>query len=524
MKYNNPILPGFHPDPSICRVENDYYLVTSSFEYFPSIPVFHSKDLIHWEQYGHCITNEDDLCLRKGFPSRTGIYAPTIRYHKGTFYVVCTNVAYGGKDEGNFFVHTTDPKEGWSKPIPLNTPGIDPSFFFDEDDNVYYTGAADGKIFLQQIDITTGKHIGQMQFIWGGTGGNDPEGPHLYKKDGWYYLLISEGGTELGHMITMARSRKITGPYMAYEKNPVLTNRSHSMELKAIGHADLIQDQNDNWWAVCLGIRTISYPYRHNLGRETMLVPVVWEKDRFPVFANNGLLEDVIETDKLPLSLEPFEPDSKNLVGSFHYYDDFSADVLNSCWNTIYNPDKSLYALTADRADMSASGITLYGGVHAIGSVDSITWLGRRQEHHFFDAVTKLTFDPASNGDEAGLTIYLNNEHHYEIALAMLHDKKCLLFRRQIGSLFKIEQCIEYPDDSVYLKLQATMQEYSFSYSIDGKNYLPFGKGECAYLTTEVGGCFTGNYIALYCTNTDPSVQKGAFYHFYDYQAYLPPQ
>ena len=113
MKYNNPILPGFHPDPSICRAGNDYYLVTSSFEYFPSIPVFHSKDLIHWEQYGHCITNEDDLCLRKGFPSRTGIYAPTIRYHKGTFYVVFTNVAYGGKDDGNFFVHTTDPKKGW---------------------------------------------------------------------------------------------------------------------------------------------------------------------------------------------------------------------------------------------------------------------------------------------------------------------------------------------------------------------------------------------------------------------------
>ncbi|CDA87315.1 xylan 1 4-beta-xylosidase [Clostridium sp. CAG:230] len=138
---------------------------------------------------------------------------------------------------------------------------------------------------------------------------------------------------------------------MAYEKNPVLTNRSHSMELKAVGHADLIQDQNDNWWAVCLGIRTISYPYRHNLGRETMLVPVVWKKDCFPVFANNGLLENVIETDKLPLSLEPFEPDSQNLVGSFHYYDDFSADVLNSCWNTIYNPDKSLYVLATDRTD-----------------------------------------------------------------------------------------------------------------------------------------------------------------------------
>lgn len=177
MKYNNPILPGFHPDPSICRVGNDYYLVTSSFEYFPSIPVFHSKDLIHWEQYGHCITNEDDLCLQKGFPSRTGIYAPTIRYHKGTFYVVFTNVAYGGKDDGNFFVHTTDPKKGWSKPIPIDTPGIDPSFFFDENDNVYYTGASNGKIFMQQIDITTGKSIGQMQFIWGGTGGNDPEGP-----------------------------------------------------------------------------------------------------------------------------------------------------------------------------------------------------------------------------------------------------------------------------------------------------------------------------------------------------------
>lgn len=516
MTYNNPILPGFHPDPSICRVGEDYYLINSSFEYFPSIPVFHSKDLIHWEQYGHCIAERDKLALRKGCPNLTGIYASTIRYHKGTFYVVSTNVAYGEKDEGNFFVHTKDPKTGWSDPIHLDTPGIDPSFFFDEDDRTYYTGAFNGKIFMQEIDISTGASIGELEYIWDGTGGNDPEGPHIYKKDGWYYLLISEGGTEHCHMITMAKSRNIHGPYDSYEKNPVLTNRSHGTVLKAIGHADLVQDQNDNWWVVCLGIRPISYPYRHNLGRETMLAPVVWNKNSWPEFANNGILEETIETANLPLSTTSFCPDSMQLAGTDTYYDDFSLAKLNDSWNCIYNPAYDFYTL---HTIQSSTGLTLHGNQHTIDTTESIAWLGRRQEHHNVTVCTKLTFTPDSEGDEAGLTIYLNNRHHYEIALAKYQGKKCIILRRQIGSLYKVEKTVEYTNNVVYFKLTATKESYEFAYSEDGSDYITLGGGETSYLTTEVGGYFTGNYIAMYATEKDTQQSGGATFAYYDYQA-----
>lgn len=516
MKYSNPILPGFHPDPSICRVGDDYYLINSSFEYFPSIPIFHSKDLIHWEQYGHCITKKDTLALRKGCPNLTGIYASTIRYHKGTFYVVSTNVAYGEKDDGNFYIHTTDPKKGWSDPVHIDTPGIDPSFFFDEDDRVYYTGACNGKIFMQEIDIATGTLLSDLEYIWEGTGGNDPEGPHIYRKDGWYYLMISEGGTEQCHMITMARSHNIHGPYIPYEHNPVLSNRSRGTALKAIGHGDLVQDQNGNWWSVCLGIRTITYPYKHNLGRETMLVPVVWEENEWPVFAKNGVLEDTIETPNLPLSDTPFRPDSMQLVGQNIYYDDFSSNTLNDSWNCIYNPAYNFYTLRKDNAD---TGLTLHGNNNSLDSTDNFTWLGRRQEHHNFTVRTKLTFTPQKEGDEAGLTIYLNNRHHYEIALAKYNNKNCIILRRQIGSLFKIEKVDEYTGNIVYFKLSGSNDTYDFAYSTDGNCFTAFGSGETSYLTTEVGGYFTGNYIGLYTTNKDDHIHNDATFDFFDYRA-----
>ena len=291
MKYKNPIISGFHPDPSICRVEDDFYLVNSTFEYFPGIPVYHSKDLLHWKQIGHCITRNSQLTLRKGVPNMTGIYAPTIRYQNGIYYVVTTNVTYGAEQDGNFFVWTKDPYGEWSDPVWINCPGIDPSFYFEEEGFAYYTGAHNNHIFLAKIDLTTGKVVEEGKEIWAGTGGNDPEGPHIYKINGWYYLFISEGGTEYGHMLTVARSKTIDGPYESCPHNPVLTNRSRSLPIKAVGHADIVQDQNGNWWTVCLGVRPIAYPFKYNLGRETMLVPFVWDQEGWPVMGNNGLLE-----------------------------------------------------------------------------------------------------------------------------------------------------------------------------------------------------------------------------------------
>ncbi|MFQ9094250.1 MAG: glycoside hydrolase family 43 protein [Ruminococcus sp.] len=265
MQYQNPILPGFHPDPSICRVGDDFYLVTSSFEYFPGLPIYHSRDLVHWEQIGHCLTRDSQVHLVTGAPNCLNIYAPTIRYHDGLFYVIVTNVT--GDNHGNFIITAKDPAGEWSDPIALPFPGIDPSLFFDEDGKVYYLGT-DGGIYLSEMDITTGAAIGETHRLWQGTA-NNPEGPHLYKIDGMYYLLLAQGGTELCHMAVLARSESILGPYEPCPHNPVLTNIGQSLAIKAAGHADLVEDAEGNWWAVCLGIRPLAYPFRHNLGRET---------------------------------------------------------------------------------------------------------------------------------------------------------------------------------------------------------------------------------------------------------------
>ncbi len=237
--YENPILSGFHPDPSLCRVGNDFYLVNSSFEYFPGVPIFHSRDLIHWQQIGHVLTRSSQLPLEK-MRASGGVFAPTLRYHDGTFYLVTTNV-WG---TSNFYVTATDPAGPWSEPHPLDRQGIDPSLFFNDDGQVYYTrhvGGGDGYIGQRLLDPKTGKLAGEMKEIWRGTGGIWPEGPHLYKKDGRYYLVIAEGGTSFDHRVTIARSDSPWGPFLADPTNPILTHRDRPEHpVQALG--------TPTWW------------------------------------------------------------------------------------------------------------------------------------------------------------------------------------------------------------------------------------------------------------------------------------
>lgn len=508
MKYYNPIISGLHPDPSICRVEEDYYLVNSSFEYFPGIPIFHSKDLLHWEPIGHCITRNTQLSLRKGFPNCTGIYAPTLRYHNGIFYVITTNISYGGEDDGNFLIWTKDPYGEWSDPIWLDLPGIDPSLFFDEDGKVYYTGTYN-EIILCEIDISTGKIIGEKKNIWAGTGGNDPEGPHIYKINDWYYLFISEGGTEYGHMLTVARSRNINGPYESCPRNPVLSNRSHGLPIKAVGHADITSDQNGNWWAVCLGIRTLGYPFKHNLGRETMLTPLVWDEDGWPIFGRDGLLDEEIETECLPLQIGGI---SNETINGKCFKEDFSNGSLHPSWNFIYNPIAQLWKI-----EKGEKGLTLYGNEVALSQADSLAWIGRRQEHHNCIVRTKLNFELNKDGEEAGLSIYMNNSHHYEVALTRIAGKNSIIVRRQIGTLWKVENVVLYDHNEVILEIEASVENYTFRYSSIGEKFETIGQGETAYLTTEVGGKFTGNYFALFATGNGKSCEKGALFEWFEY-------
>ncbi len=279
--YSNPVLTGFHADPSVVRVGGDYYLVTSSFEYFPGVPVYHSRDLVHWRQVGHALTRESQLDLA-GQKSSKGIFAPTIRYHDGTFYMVTTNIDKGG----SFLVTTRDPAGEWSQPVRIRETGfsMDPSLLFDDDGKVYYTrhgGGRNGGIYQSQIDVATGKLREEPKLIWSGTGGIWPEGPHLYKVDGTYYLLISEGGTSYQHSLTVARSKSPWGPFEPDPSNPILTHRGHpELPLQAVGHGDFVQTDAGAWWLVLLGIRPLDHA--HHIGRETLLAPVAWDAQGWP--------------------------------------------------------------------------------------------------------------------------------------------------------------------------------------------------------------------------------------------------
>lgn len=324
--YKNPVIPGCHPDPSICKAGEDYYLVNSSFEYFPGVPLFHSRDLVNWEQVGHVLNRESQLKI-KGGNMWGGIYAPTIRYNDGTFYMITTNTS----DRGNFLVYTDNPYGEWSDPVWIRQGGIDPSLYF-EDGRCYMVSNPDGAIWLCEINPKTGEQLSESKRIWGGTGGRYPEGPHIYKRNGWYYLMISEGGTEYGHKVTIARSRNIGGPYESNPANPILTHINQNAEnnpIQGVGHADMVQAHDGSWWLVCLGFRTQNGQH-HVLGRETFLAPVTWNEDGWPVVNGDGTIDlDMKNVRTLPQTTVKNSPDW-----------DFNNPQLGAEWNWIGIPDK----------------------------------------------------------------------------------------------------------------------------------------------------------------------------------------
>ncbi|HLS72415.1 MAG TPA: glycoside hydrolase family 43 protein, partial [Actinomycetaceae bacterium] len=292
---SNPVLPGCYPDPSICRVGEDFYLVTSTFEYFPGLPVFHSRDLVSWEQLGHVVDRADQLNF-DGIASSGGLYAPTIRHHDGTFWVVCTLVDQQDESRGgNFLMTATDPAGPWSDPVWLDAEGIDPSIFFDDDGRAWLHGTRRARepqwhdqteVWVRELDLAQRELVGLEHVVWSGALRDAvwSEAPHLYKVAGTYYLVTAEGGTEFHHAVSVARANTVTGPYTGNPANPVLTHRhlGRGADIVGVGHADLVEDGDGRWWAVLLGMRTYG-GYHYNLGRETFLVPVTWEHG-WPVF------------------------------------------------------------------------------------------------------------------------------------------------------------------------------------------------------------------------------------------------
>ncbi|HLO98843.1 MAG TPA: family 43 glycosylhydrolase [Fimbriimonas sp.] len=466
----NPIVRGMAPDPSIIRVGSDYYLINSSFEYFPGVPIRHSKDLSNWKMIGHCLTTPSQLPLA-GQRSSMGIFAPTIRYHDGTFYMITTNVGAGG----NFLVTAKDIRGPWSERVMIAVDSIDPSLFWDDDGKCYLTVQGTGGVKQAEFDPATGKTLTDVKVIWPGTGGQWPEGPHLFKKDGWYYLTIAEGGTEYGHMQTMARSRSPWGPFEGCPFNPVLTHRSLNKPFHAIGHADFFTDTSGNWWAVCLGIRPQGYPYGHHLGRETLLLPVVWGEDGWPRLGDKGTVPSELA---LPASTTVNQPEELDFVGG----------KVPIEWSYVRNPDMARYTAAP------GGGLRLLASKHTMGDVASPTWVGRPQTH----LNGKLSVVCEVSGAEGGVSIRQNETHRIEVFL----KEGSVNVRTTVGPLSVVSKTVPVASGACEIEVTMFPNQYEFSFK-QGANSTPLGSFPTHYMSTEVGGGFTGVMLGVYATSPE---------------------
>jgi alpha-N-arabinofuranosidase len=503
--FSNPVIPGFYPDPSICRVGGDYYLVNSSFEYFPGVPIFHSRDLVHWQQIGHCLTRKSQLNLDK-VRSSGGIYAPTIRYHKGTFYMVTTCVDCGG----NFYVTAKDPAGPWSEPVWLDKEGMDPSLFFDDDGVVYYNrheGQGDGYIAQCTLNFKTGKLEGSLKKIWGGTGDVWPEAPHLYKINGKYYLMIAEGGTGYEHMVTIARSDSPWGPFESDPDNPILTHCYRPKSpIQAVGHADIVETP-DGWWLVCLAIRPQGGRY-HHIGRETFLAPVKWNDKGWPEVNDNNAIEFTMKAPKLPQRTWPKPPAR----------DDFDNDKLALQWNYLRSPYEDNYSLS-----QRPGYLRLYGSAVTFDDQDSPTFVGRRQTDFNCVVSSLLEFDPKSENEEAGLVARIYDGFHYEIGITLRDGKRQALLRKVVrNKIIEPVKYIEVQPGPVILSINASPLFYEFSCQSAGQTHEVLGTALTKDLSVENIGfdhemCFTGVYFGMYSSGNGEKCTTPADFDWFEY-------
>lgn len=508
--FRNPVIPGFHPDPSVCRIGEDFFLVTSSFEYFPGIPLFHSRDLITWRHIGYCLDRVGQLDLSAA-PSSGGIYAPTIRHHQGITYVAATNVTGGG----HFIVHTDDPYGAWSDPVWIDQDGIDPSLFF-EGSTAYFTSTIEPHpagpheaspsftrgIQQSVIDIATGDIIEGPHRLWNGTGGKFPEAPHLFRRGDTYYLLIAEGGTEYGHMVTIARSNSPWGPFEPCPDNPILSHRSTSSPIQAVGHADLVELADGSCWLVCLGVRPSGQWPHHHLGRETFLAPVTWSPDGWPSVGAGGRVEETGFGPALP------QQPTIDLSGN----DDFNGDTLGPVWNFLRSPAPARWSLS------SRPGCIRLACDQADLDTLDVVFIGRRQQHLRCRASGTVDLQADTHSDESGLTARMNEHHHYEVAVTGALEHRRVIVRLRIGPVGQEVASRPIPDGPVDLFISATPDEYRFGYIDQDQQSVQLGTAPTRYLSSEVAGGFTGVYLGMYATSHGSAHGGHAYWDCFRYQ------
>jgi xylan 1,4-beta-xylosidase len=511
-QYFNPILAGFYPDPSVCRKGDTYYLVNSSFSFFPGVPIFTSKDLVNWKQLGNVLDRESQLPLTHQRVSG-GIYAPDITYNKNnqTFYMITTNVG-----AGNFFVKTKDPAKGWSEPIYLHKiNGIDPSMFFDQDGKGYIVhnapvmGKADYEgqraIRIFRFDVKGDSIIGEpTEIVRGGTHVTEKpiwiEGPHLFRVGKFYYLMCAEGGTGSMHSEVIFRAKNPMGPWEEFSGNPILTQRSgldpaREDIVTSTGHADLVQAPRGDWWAVFLGCRPYEDDF-YNTGRDTYLLPVTW-KDGWPTILEKGkVLPTVVNKE----NLDPMTPNKYLTTGNFSYTDRFNGTKLDMRWIFLRNPKDGFYSL-------GDNGLNIHPLPVNISQKESLSAIFCRQQHTTFTAETQLNFSPSSSKDLAGLALLQNEEYNFVFGKTIIGGKPSVVLMRAEKNNVIIGSAPLASNDAtspLRLKIEGNGRYYDFYYAISDGSWQPLARGvDAINLSTGRSGGFIGACIGLYATSNN---------------------
>ena len=498
----NPILPGWYSDPSFCcNGEGDYFLVTSTFSYFPGVPIFHSRDLVNWKQVGHVLDRPSQLTGLGRQHTSGGIFAPDIKYNpkNRTYYMITTNVG-----TGSFLVKTQDPFGAWSDPILLpQVQGIDPSLFFDDDGKAYIVNNDDapgGKpeydghrtIRIVEYDVENDCTIGERRIIV--DKGVDPaakpiwiEGPHLYKIDGKYFLMCAEGGTSDQHSEVVFRSDSPMGEYKPWSRNPILTQRHLAADrpdpVTCTGHADLLRTPEGEWWGVFLGCRPVKGGFE-NLGRETFLLPVRWSEDGFPYFLEGE------ETVPLIVRRPGAQVEENPTFGNFVVEDSFAGDKLDQVWMTLRGPADGLYALKGGALELTCSPMRAT-------RFETPALILRRLQHHAFTASTRMRFVPEGS-EAAGLLLYKDERHQYFLKVCLMDGEPSICLERSGETL----SCKGLPKTFNTVDLAIASDDgltFRFGYAVDGREMRTLVAGvDASYLSTAVAGGFTGTTVGPY--------------------------
>jgi len=529
-KFSNPIIRGGYPDPSICKVGDTFYLVNSSFEYFPGLPIHKSKDLINWELIGYGLNREsqvNSIVNLVDVQSNGGIHAPTIRYKDGVYYIITTNVYYDEEKKKaemvNFIITAKNPAGPWSDPIHiLNAPGIDPDLFFDDDGKVWYVGNqmpenpnfnGEGEIWIQQIDMNEFKLVGEKYLLWrGACGGVWAEGPHMYKKDGRYYLLIAEGGTSFNHAVMVALSDNIVGPYISNPRNPILTSRHLSYDnwLNSTGHGDIVELDDGRNYMVLLGIRN-EIERGSNMGRETFLVPVTWEREPFE-WKDTKYLWPVVapKTGRVKrLNEVVFPGTTENIETSFE--DNFELDRLNLKWNFRRYPIENIFHL-----DMKEKRLNLICHPNQIKERGRAALLGFKQTESSFEYLAHMFFEPTTNGSEAGISIFQKDDNYINFTL-INKDSKIFLqaYALKNNKLVKVvkHQLNKY-NSNIKFKMISNKDNYELYYSIKGTHFNYFATFEGNLV---VSNGYTGAHLGIYATSNGEETKDLASFDYVNF-------